>query len=129
MLKKLTYLLALAAVGSTCLFAADEITTTNLAATITVNVSTNVVTGDNSSGCNLCFDGNGNHNGSIPAVWPPPNCKPYHPATERWTITNVVRRVTLQTSWNGKPLTYAEESTLSSVTNRWKLAQEWKTSP
>lgn len=104
----------------------DEITKTNLAATITVNVSTNVVSGDNATGCNLCFDGNGHWNGSVPAVWPPANCKPYHPATERWTITNVVRRVTLATEWNGKPLSYSEETVVSSVTNRWKLASEWK---
>jgi len=106
--------------------AGDEITKTNLQATIIVNVSTNVVNGDNATGCNLCYDNQGHWKCATPAVMNLEPCKPYHPATERWTITNVVRRVTLQTEWNGKPLTYSEESTLSSVTNRWKLAQEWK---
>lgn len=124
---KLTLLMATAlAVASSDGLAGDEITKTNLAATITVSVSTNVVNGDNATGCNLCFDNQGHWKGVIPAVMNLEPCKPYHPATERWTITNVVRRVTLATEWNGKPLNYSEETTLSSVTNRWKLAQEWK---
>ena len=124
---KLTIITATAlAVACSALLAGDEITKTNLSATITVNVSTNVVNGDNATGCNLCYDNYGHWKGAIPAVMNFEPCKPYHPATERWTITNVVRRVTLATAWNGKPLNYSEESTLSSITNRWKLNSEWR---
>lgn len=104
---------------------ADEIIKTNLPATITVNVSTNVLNGDNSSGCSMCFDNYGNHRGSYPLVYGGEPCKPYHPPTERWTTTNVVRRVAVATEWNGKPLTYVEETILSSTTNKWTLRSEW----
>lgn len=121
---KLTILISALAVAVSV--AADEVTKTNLPATITVNISTNVVSGDNSSGCNICqFDIHGNQL-SHPATWPPSVCSPFKPATERWTTTNVVQRTTIATVWNGKPLTYSEETTLSSVTGRWKLASEWK---
>jgi len=112
-----------------CLFAvgaAGEVIHTNLPATITTTVSTNVVNGDNATGCNLCFDNQGHWKGFVPAVMGMEPCKPYHPATERWTVTNVVRCVTLQTEWDGKLLTYSEETVVSSTTNRWKLISEWK---
>lgn len=96
----------------------QEITKTNLPATITITVSTNVVSGDNASGCNLCYDEFGNWKGSIPSTWPSSKCQPYHPATERWTITNVVKQIMVQAYWRGMIIQYTESTTLSSVTNR-----------
>lgn len=98
----------------------------DLPATVTGLLCTNVVSGDNSSGCNMCFDENGNHNGYTPAVLGGAPCLPYHPATEKWIITNIVHRTTLTVMFNGKALTYTEEIVRSSTTNRWKLTKEWK---
>lgn len=124
MLKKLTIISALAAVGCMCLLAGDEITKTNLPVTITSHVVTNIVEGNNQKGCATC-EGIRKNNWLL---YHPPhgNYEPWQDATERWAITNVVRRITLATEWQGKPLTYSEETTLSSVTNRWKLTHEWK---
>lgn len=104
-----------------------EITWTNLPVLITTTISTNVASGDNSSGCNLCYDGNGTHKGSYPATWPPAKCQPYKAATERWTITNVTKTVILTMEWNGKPLMYQEQTLMASSTNKSKLHVEWKT--
>lgn len=121
MKNKMIGLLALAALGS---LAGAEITKTNLPATITIQVVTNVVEGNNQRGCATC-EGVRKNNWLL---YHPPhgNYEPWQDATERWAITNVVRRLTLTTEWQGKLLTHSEETTLSSVTNRWKLTQEWK---
>jgi len=97
---------------------------TNVPAALTITILTNVVNGDNATGCNLCYDAHGNWKGVIAATWPPSNCTPFHPATEKWIITNIVQRTEF---WvNGRQINYVEESLLSSVTNRWKLDSEWK---
>lgn len=125
-MKKTLYLLAVLALSAPLSLAGDEIIATNLPATITINISTNVINGDNASGCNLCFDAQGHWKGFVPAVVNYEPCKPYHPPTERWVITNVISRVTLTIAWRGKSLTHSEDTMLSSVTNRWKLSSEWK---
>lgn len=99
---------------------------TLLPAEVVVKVSTNVVSGDNSSGCNLCYDNAGIHKGATPAVMGYVPCKPYVPATERWTTTTVVETTTLTIQWRGKEIVHNEEKVLSSVTKRWKLTNEWK---
>lgn len=108
---------------------ADGVTHTNLPATITTITTTNVITGDNSSGCNLCFDEFGNRKGPYssytPAVVGPP-CQPFRQATERWIITNIFRLVTIDTTYQGKPITYSDLQALSSATNRMTLHKEWR---
>lgn len=128
MRRKLKYLLALAAVGSTCLLAGDEITKTNLPVTITSQVVTNVVEGNNQRGCGTCeMLRKAGESGFVPAIYHPwHNAEAWHEADEKWTITNTVKRVTVTLEWQGQRLTHTEETVLNSKTNRWKLRAEWQ---
>lgn len=104
---------------------------TNIQAKISTTIVTNVASGDNSSGCNICYGKQfGHFSGEVipstPATWPPSNCQPYKEATERWTISNIIARVEVSVKWKDKDLVHVEETPISSVTNRWKLSTEWK---
>lgn len=113
-----------------CLPAVAGEVSTNLSAVVSTVVSTNIVSGDNASGCSICSGSRlGHFNGAAintPAVWPPANCQPFKAATERWTTSNVVQTVTVTVEWNGKKLAHSDQTELSSVTERWKLTQDWK---
>lgn len=91
---------------------------------------TNVISGDNHSGCPYIPKGILDANGilSIPAVYHPhhPGCTPFVPATEKWIITNIVDVYTLHLHWHNEPRTIQYISLLSSTTNRWKLLADWK---
>ena len=121
-------LLALAAVGCIRLLAGDEITETNLPVTITSQIVTNVVEGNNQRGCATCeMLRKAGESGSIPAIYHPwHNAEAWHEADEKWTITNTVKRVTVTLEWRGQTLTYTDETVLNSKTNRWKLRAEWQ---
>lgn len=128
MKNKILGLLALAAVGSTCLLAGDEITKTNLPVIITSQVVTNVVEGNNQRGCSTCeMLRKGAESGSIPAIYHPwHNAESWREADEKWTITNTLKRVTVTLEWRGQTLTHTDETVLNSTTNRWKLRAEWQ---
>lgn len=96
-----------------------------LPGTVQCVLVTNVFSGDNSSGCNLCYNEGGVWRGGIPATWPPADCKPFHRATEKWTVSNIVQRITLQVKWEGDDLSHVREKLLVGVTNRWTLTTEW----
>lgn len=126
---KFRYLLALAVAGSSCLLASDGITKTNLPATITSQVITNVIEGNNQRGCSTCemLRKAAESGGAIPAIYHPwHNAEVWQEANEKWTITNTIKRVTVIIEWNGQTLMHTDETVLNSKTNRWKLRAEWK---
>jgi hypothetical protein len=120
--------LVLMVAGSTYLLAGDEITKTNLPVTITIQVVTNVVEGNNQRGCSTCeMLRKAAESGTIPAIYHPwHNADVWREADEKWTITNTVKRVTMTLEWQGKTLTHTNEEVLNSKTNRWKLHAEWQ---
>lgn len=124
----LKIILALALACSTNLFAGEEIIKTNLPVTIVSQVVTNVVEGNNQRGCGTCEMLRGYAGaGAIPAIYHPfHESEPWHAADEKWTITNIIKRVTVTVDWNGKILTHTDETVIQSTTNRWKLRAEWQ---
>lgn len=106
----------------------DEIAKTNLQATVTSQIVTNVVAGDNQRGCSICeMLRKSAAEGIMLALHHPYHAaEPWRAANEKWEITNVSSNVTVKVEWNGKVLSHSDETLLRSVTNRWKLAQEWK---
>ena len=100
--------------------------TTNLLATITVMLVTNVISGSNESGCRIC-GGLDKHFGFVPHL-PCTATEAYKPPTEKWIITNVARITTLQFDWRGTQAVIQAEIVLR-TTNRWTLNQEWRQVP
>lgn len=92
---------------------------------------TNVVAGDNASGCLYCKqNGYGATLGAVLTSIPPQYhgfgyCAPYVAPTEKWVITNIFRRTTLSVDWGGDTLRHTKEVLLLSTTNRWKLNTTW----
>lgn len=106
-----------------CLIAAAiaHAETTNIEATITSQTVTNVIEGNNATGCATCaMLAPASANGMSLALYHPwHNAPPYKAADEKWTITNVVQR------WREKILTHTDDTVISSTTNRWRLRSEW----
>lgn len=71
-----------------------------LAATISTRLETNIITGDNHVGCDIC---RGNGRFVIPAVMGMEHNHGYEwkPPTLKWTVSNVVEIQTLKLDWNG----------------------------
>ena len=116
--------MVLAAVGCIRLLAGDEITKTNLPVTITSQVVTNVIEGNNQLGCGTCEMLRKNPGLLIYHPWH--NSEEWRDADEKWVITNTIRRDTLTLEWKGQTLSHVEETVLNSKTNRWKLRAEWQ---
>ena len=82
---------------------------------------TNVVTGDNHTGCSTC-DGIAKNNWLIYHPWHEGGL-PYVPATERWTVTTVgVRHTATIPGWPGESV---KEEITSCTTNREVLKTDW----
>lgn len=88
---------------------------------ITSTPFTNVVSGDNHTGCSIC-DGIAKNNWLIYHPWHDGGL-PYVPATERWTITTIGVRHTASIA--GFPGFLSKDEIISSSTNREVLESKW----
>lgn len=88
-----------------------------LESTLTIQVSTNVVYGDNTIFKTV----------KDPTRFGIEYVTIQHPMTERWWITNVVATYTLTFPWRGTNRTIVDTELMSSVTNRQVLKEYWKT--
>jgi hypothetical protein len=102
--------------------------TTNLPVTIKTSLSTNVVSGDNSKGCELCdmMEKSALSGYALSIFHLRHQSEPYRLPTERWVISNVVRTTFFHFSYSNQVFSRTEDETISSFTNRWGIFTEWK---
>ena len=107
-----------------CCAASGEHLSTNVSARVDVGVSTNVVQWNNQEGCSTCEDIRKN-NWALHHV-----CSiftPYREATERGTITNILKTIRLSAAVDGERIEVTKTIVLGSYTN--KNVLEWVPAP
>lgn len=97
-------------------------------AIVTSQLVTNVVEGNNQRGCSVCeMISDGYRKGAVPAINHPFHAsEPFSEATERWVITNVIKRISVLVVVDGDSLQSQFDKPISSTTNRWRLNSQWE---
>ena len=90
-----------------------------------------VQAGDNHVGCATCAMLNPSLGAggviAIPTIHHPYHFDglPYKPPTEKWEITQKVRRETATYQWRGQVVTLTNDVLLEGITNRWRFKADW----
>lgn len=105
-----------------------EVIRRTLPVEITTEMASEVSEGSNERGCSTCAMLRANaEKGIVLAIYHECSIRePYSAATEKWVISNLVKRVTVVIALDGVNLTNAQSILMASTTNRWKLESEWK---
>ncbi len=111
------FIVALLTLAGISILAVSDHRKLTIVAEESTSIATNIVTGDNHTGCDTCR-GISLHGWAIMHERGLKCWEAWADATERWTITNVVKTITLSFDWNGQHWTGSSNVIISSVTNK-----------